>query len=235
MKSSLYSRAFGRWLIPAAVILTLAICVLGFGVDQQGFFGNLLAELSGVFISVIVALLIVDRYVKYQREQEWTKVQDFTLRSIATHLCEIVGAIFLHYPAIDYEIMTPIFEGHSKPPNPNVLRAFNNLIQELQQYELPREIAREKSESDIAIEYYDAVRWDLDQIQNVLTPRVMQSSTDQNLIDLLIEFDSAHRQLHHSIIGHQQAVTQAVFSEVISLVGSAARLYEAIYECRKEK
>ena len=144
MKSSLYSKIFGCWLIPGTVALTIIVCIVGIIVDIKGFFGNFLAELSGVFISVVVALLIVDRYVKYQKEQEWAKVQNFTLRSIAVHLCEIVGAMFLHYPDIDYEMMTPIFEGHSKPPNPNVLKSFNSLIQELERYELPYEIARKK-------------------------------------------------------------------------------------------
>jgi hypothetical protein len=70
----------------------------------------------------------------------------------------------------------------------------------------------------------------LDQIQTVLTPRVMQSSTDQELIDALIEFDDARRRLHNSIIGHKLICTQSVFPDVLSLVQSSEHLYQAL--CR---
>lgn len=90
----------------------------------------------------------------------------------------------------------------------------------------------DESPSDVAIQFYNVVRWDLDQIQDVLTPRVIESSTDQKLLDTLIEFDEARRELHHAIIAHQQVVTGGVFSNVLMLVEASINVYQAILEHR---
>jgi hypothetical protein len=168
----------------------------------------------------------VDRYVHQQRQQQWAKVQEFTLRAIAVHLCEITGSLFLHYPGIDADAAMSIFEGHTTSPNAALLQPFDRLLDAIRQ--LPSAITREKSTSDIALDYYESVQWDLDQIQSVLIPRVMQSPVEQALIDRLVEFDSARRELHHAIIAHAQAVTHSVFPHVVTLIEAARRLYQEI-------
>lgn len=64
------------------------------------------------------------------------------------------------------------------------------------------------SESDVTIDYYEGVKWDLDQTWIVLAPRIMASPADQTLIDLPVGFDDSQRELRHSIIAHQQICTQ---------------------------
>ena len=56
---------------------------------------------------------------------------------------------------------------------------------------LPNSVSREESTSDVSVRFYQALRWGLDQIRDVITPRIMQYSTDQALIDRLVEFDDA--------------------------------------------
>ena len=58
----------------------------------------------------------------------------------------------------------------------------------------------------------------------------MQNSNDQRIIEALIEFDDASRDLHNSIIVHKEVVTHDVMAHVIILFKKAQTLYEAIYE-----
>ncbi len=228
-KSSIFPRIFGRWFVPGLIGLIILTCVSGFAIDAKGFLVNLIAGLCGIFLSILLALFIVDKYMKYQKEQEWTKVNKITLNAIAIHLCEIVGSLSFHFTYMNDNLTLPFFTGRNLP-NEKTLLAFNPLLQALENLTLPIEIARHKSTSDIAVEYYEAMSWDMDQIQNVLTPRVMQNSTDQPLIDALIIFDNARRTLHHAIIVHRQVVTHGVFENVRPLIQSAEKVYQLIYE-----
>ena len=74
---------------------------------------------------------------------------------------------------------------------------------------LPNSVSREESTSDVSVRFYQALRWDLDQIRDVITPRIMQYSTDQALIDRLVEFDDASRNLNHAIIVHKEVLTHS--------------------------
>jgi hypothetical protein len=64
-----------------------------------------------------------------------------------------------------------------------------------------------ESTSDVSVRFYQALRWGLDQIRDVITPRIMQYSTDQVLIDRLVEFNDASRNLNHAIIAHKEVRT----------------------------
>jgi len=227
---SYLSDPIGKRLLTLSVLATVLSIGIGFALNPIDFSGNLLAEVAGNAVSILLGLLVVDWFLEYRRKREWSRAEAFTLKAIAVHLCEIAGSTFLHFPDMSFDAVGAIFEGHGRPPNPKTLQGFKDLVSELRSYELPMRVARRMSPSDIAIDYYDAVKWDLDQIQNVLTPRLMQGPADQALIDLLVEFDDSHRELRHSIIAHKQACTQDVFPKVISLVESAGRLYQAIYK-----
>jgi hypothetical protein len=224
---SYFSDPFGRWLIPASAILVLVASVIGFFIDAQGFLGNLLAEIAGVFVSIIVALLIVDRFVEHQKEQQWARVRKLTYGAIAAHLCDLATEMLLYFPVKDHRPMTPIIEGRDHP-NPDTITGMANLASQLCQ--LPSAVSKEKSTSDLSVEFYELIKWDLDQIRDVLTPRVIQNSNDQQIINALIEFDNARRKLHNAIIVHKQIVTHSVFPDVIELLEQTQTLYSALCE-----
>jgi hypothetical protein len=77
-------------LITLAVVLLLATLAgfLWLG-DAPGYLGNLLAELTGIVISVVIAFLLVDPFISYQREKQWKKVRQMTYRALAAHLCDL--------------------------------------------------------------------------------------------------------------------------------------------------
>jgi hypothetical protein len=232
---SLISDPIGKRFFIVLILTTTLSTIIGFVIAPchflgSDFLGNLLAEVAGNALSILVGIVIIDWFIEYRREQQWAKIRHFTFSALATHLCEITAYLFVHYPGIDCEAIQPVFAGHGQPPDTKTLSRFDGVLGELNK--LPGGLSDYdyKSTSDIAIEYYKAVRWDLDQIQNVLTPRLVQSPVDQEFKDLLIEFDSARRDLHHAIIAHQEVVIGGAFAQVISLIRSARSLYQAIYE-----
>jgi hypothetical protein len=220
-------KQFVRWLTPASVVVVVIASAVGLLIDVKGFLGNILSEIAGIFASIIIALLIVDRYIEYQKEQQWARVRNLTYAAIVGHLCDLATETLIYFPVKDHRLMTPIIEGRDRP-NPATITAMAKLASLLRQ--LSSAISNEKSTSDLAVEFYRAVKWDLDQIQNVLTPRVMQSSTDQQIINALVEFDNARRKLHNAIIVHRKIVTHSAFPAVIELLEQTQALYSAICE-----
>lgn len=216
---------FGKWL-PMVLFSFVAVFILfGFVIDKEGFPGNFLAGLAGNLIAILVGLLLIDRYLEYRRKQKWAKVRNLTLGAIAAHLCDIASNLYIYFPIRNDGSMATILKGRNWP-NHTTPAGFENLLEELRS--LPNSVSKEKSTSDIAVEFYKEVTWDLDQIQSVLTPRVIQSSGDQTLIDALVEFDDARRNLDNSIIAHKLVITHGVFQNVILLVQSAGHLYQAL-------
>lgn len=220
--------------MPVFSLLVLAvgivIVLMGFSFDKdRSFLGNIVAEIAGIFISIFISLWVVDSYLEYKRVQQWSKVEDITLNAIATHLCEIAGQIFVSFPGLDDRAFASVWNGHGQPPNDDVVQGFDEILDEMQNIGGTKDYDR-KSPSDFAIDHYKMVKWDLDQVQDVLTPRVLQSPASQTIIDSLIDFDNAHRELRHSIIADQQVVIGAAFPALVSLIRSAKRLYQAMVE-----
>ena len=223
------SKRMSSWVLPASALSVVIAAGVGLAVDAKGFLVNILAGVVSIIISFAIALAIVDRYVQHHREQQWAKVQTLTLRAIAVHLCEIVGGLFVHFPGLNDRVFQPFWEGHGNPLTTDIRESFAGVLNQLRP--LPSGITPDKSTSDIAVEYYESLKWDLDQIQNVLTPRVLQSPVQQSLIDSLVAFDQAHRELRHAMIAHQAAVTHSVFPRVISLIEAARNVYQEILKC----
>jgi hypothetical protein len=82
--------------------------------------------------------------------------------------------------------------------------------------------------SDQARTFYDKVKWELEQIQTTLTPRLLQSAADQRLVESLMQFDQANRALYSAILGHEQAGTQSAYHCVPELVDAAENLYSTL-------
>jgi len=218
---SYFSDPFGRWLILGSFFLAVVVGIGGFLVNPQGFLENLLSEATGIFAGILIALLIVDKYAEYHKERQWSRVRRLTYNSIRAHLCDLATDVIINFLS-DHRLMTPIIDGRDYP-NPKTTTAMKRMVAQLR--ELSDTVGSEKSTSDLAVEWYEEVKWDLDQIQHLLTPRVVQSSNDQQVIDSLIEFDNARRSLHNAIILHQRVVTHGVFPYVIELLERVQLLY----------
>jgi hypothetical protein len=208
-----------------SLILALIIILIGFSVDFKGYLGNILAEIAGLIISVLVALLIVDRYVESQRKQRWEKVRRLTHQALASHLSDLITEIFVYFPTADHSLMRILIAGRSCPTT-EMIKAITDLINQLRR--IPDTLNKGKSTSDVAVEYYNAVKSDINQIRHDLIPRVLQSSDEQNLIDTLIEFDDTAQELQNAIILHKRLATHSVFPNLIMLFEKVQAVYEVL-------
>jgi hypothetical protein len=108
------------------------------------------------------------------------------------------------------------------------VNAIGDVIESLRQ--VPGVATKDKSTDDIAVEYYEHVKWDLDQIRDVLMPRVVQSSNDQILIDALVELDDSRRELHNATIAHKKITVGGVVPNVVGLLDRARAVYSLLVD-----
>ncbi|MDH5186477.1 MAG: hypothetical protein OEW70_05370 [candidate division WOR-3 bacterium] len=121
-----------------------------------------MAEIAGIIIIVLVALLLVDRYTQYHREKRWEKVRKLTHRALVSHLSDLITELFIYFTLENHTPMRTVIEGRSRPTN-DTIKAINDLIIQLQNITPNTDV--EKSTSDVAVEYYNAVRWEINQIR----------------------------------------------------------------------
>jgi hypothetical protein len=115
--------------------------------------------------SVVVALSLVDRYVRRRDAEQWAKVRNVTYRAVIRHLVDLGEELLIFFPVYDDRLMLAISEGRDFPSLGTPI-AMDELATALMA--LPDCVTGEKSTSDVAAEYGEAVRWDLDQLCGVL-------------------------------------------------------------------
>jgi hypothetical protein len=119
--------------------------------------------------------------------------------------------------------MSPILSGRDEP-NPRSIDGLVALASILRAVPNPGN----NDLSDKAAVYYRENRWDLEQICVSLLSRVVEYSDEQDLIDTLIALDFVRREIHTSIVAHEQVVTGGVFVHMAELVDASANVYRAL-------
>ncbi len=180
--------------------LALLLIISGFFYDTQGFVSNILAEITGLFLGIVVAILLVDRITENQRKKKWERVRQISHRTIAHHLNNIVLELFNHFALTkDNSIITPLnntdLSDTYQKPN------LNKVIQQIKKL-----MALEQIQPESVRAYFNAIKWDIAQIRSDLMPRIIQSSDQQELIDALIEFDDLMQDLQSMLIIKRQII-----------------------------
>ncbi|MCK4394861.1 hypothetical protein KAX17_18335 [Candidatus Bipolaricaulota bacterium] len=218
---------------PLGIVATIAVLIfaisLGLGfVFPNGFAGNLLAEFAGVGLSLLVGVFVVDRLISMQRQRQWARARKFVLSGIASHLSDAMTDLLIYIPTIqNHKPMGPIIDGRSNPSK-ETIDALKDIARQMVSNRSSGD--PNKHLSDYAIEWYEHAKWDLDQIQNLLTPRAIDAQANQKLIDGLLAFDKARRDFHSAVISHRLVVTDAAYPALITLVDAAADLYSVLLE-----
>jgi len=212
--------------LPAALVISGAILFVVPPASFEGFYVNLSFALISIGINIIITVFVIDRLIKYRREQQWAKVREVTLNAILTHLCDIAAEIWIEAD-VDWSLLDGIAEGRNQlnPATPHAFETFADALAERGHRDIKNEAA-----SDVVVEFYKRFLWDLKQIQLVLTPLVITSSSDQKLIDALIEFDKAHREFCVGIRSHVLSGSQEAWPAMVRLVRCSGTLYGAILD-----
>jgi hypothetical protein len=171
-----------------------------------------LAELAGLFVGVIVAFKIVDKYKDRLNRREWSKVRRYIFEGILIDLTLIALGIYrlLPIPGISYKEFPADLKGYKEESNQlwNKLNERINIISELSEklpvngkeftveetsdgkwhvIDMPEKPGSylcidEEAINKIIDRTYKNIRPQLDEIKNIQIPRVMQSPTDTKII-----------------------------------------------------
>jgi len=105
--------------------------------DLDSFSENLAAEVIGICLTFLLALLIFDWLTIHQREQEWFKVRNLTYGTIAAILCDALSLLMIEFVIkdADNKIYPDIIDGRDKP-NDAAIKAMDKLARELNKLEM---------------------------------------------------------------------------------------------------
>jgi hypothetical protein len=203
------------------LVASLAFVVLAWVADPRALLPSLFLELASIAFTILVGFLLVDNYVEQLRREQWAGPRNYALGAIAAHVCDVASDLHVHL-GVGGHLTEAILAGRNTPSSEAVL-AFTGLAEEVAN--LANSVSAQKSTSDVAVEFYRDVKWDLDQIQTVLTPLLMHTSPDEAVIDALTRFDAARRALHNAIILHERVVTHQVMPYIVNLMQASGNLY----------
>ena len=198
----------------AAIIMTI-----GFLIDFKGYLGNILAEIAGLIIGILIAFSLLDRFTELQAKKRWEKVRELTHRSISHHLNNILLELFNHFPLSDHSSASTILVCRDQPDT-KPTEAVNNLISQINALSQQGKINVEQ-----ITQYFSAVKWNINLILHDLMPRVIESSDNQNLIDTLVEFDDIVQDLQNILIIHKRLAQQDVLPDIVPLLENIHKIY----------
>ncbi len=207
-------------LISISLILALIFIVSGFLFSTKDYAINILAELAGLFIGIIIVILLVDRLTEHQRRKRWAQVSESTHRTIGHHLNNIVLELFNHFSLCDHYAIAAIIKNRDQS-SIQMVNALNNIIAQI------KDLLQENKISNLsATDYYNAIKWDVNQIRFDLIPRVMQSSDNQNLIDALVEFDDTMQDIQTAVVMQKQFKDTNILYHIIPLIETIQNIYK---------
>ncbi len=222
-------KLFGTGSIMASLALVLVASAIGLWMDAKGFAVNLLAGVVGIFVGFVIGLLILDKYIEAKRKEQWAKVRGLTYTSIANHACDIFQEAGISFGFQPDSLMNLIGEGRDHLA-PRSMDAMESFISELSR--LPN-AQTYSGFSEQTVEFYEEVRWDLDQICEVLYPRVLDSASSEHVVEALAEFAKSRQNLRNAVYVEKRIAIGGIFPTVLQLLEKARVVYNALYEDSK--
>lgn len=192
-----------RRTLAGLVLVAAGASAGGTALGARAFANNALAELAGLALGVVVAVILADNLAEQRRRRRWQAVASGTIAAIADRLeqlrlivLELVllpeseGSEVMHersLPAALGRIATSIAEHRgewaatavdfqSAPSKP--------------QHHLHRSALGDFSSSQLLL---DAVRPEAQYVREMLAPRALELATDVVLVELLLKLETAER------------------------------------------
>lgn len=89
---------FGRRILIGTTITIIVCASVGVSNDSEGFIGNLLAELTGNALAIVVGLIVLDNYSRHQKTMNWLRAHKITLDSIQQRLTSLFYTFINYFP-----------------------------------------------------------------------------------------------------------------------------------------
>jgi len=171
----------------AAVVVAAAAMAVGFVIDAKNFAGNLLAEIAGVLIGVVLAVLIVDRAVERDRARRWNLVSEQTLSTLRFVILRAGMDVYLSLPAPRPPDADPYTRGQFGEEG-----GLTNSLGEL------AGVVRATPELDNEEELVDKLKSHLEVIRSGVLPQLLAVGTHE-LIARLSAVEAAFQDLDHTV------------------------------------
>ena len=211
------------WIIPS-IVFVVFLGLEHYLTDLKPIWQIIFNTIRGAAIAILVTFFVVNKVIEYREQQRWEKVRNTTCSQLVNQICDISA-----YCAMSYRISIRDKWGLCEdqfPPNNKTLSAFNDLIKDLNKHNINGNIPPTYNKGDYGadMKFYEHVKFNLDHIQMILTPRMIQGHGEQELVDALVDFESAGNKLRDEVF-----LNYTCFPQVVSLIEKARTVYETIY------
>jgi hypothetical protein len=169
-----------------ATLVTLAALIVGFMLDAKGFAGNLLAEVAGVLVSVLLAIFIVEKLVERERSRRWDLVSAETTTTLRFAVIRAGHHLYLRLPSPRPAAADPYTLG---------LFGENRLAGALR---LLAERIEETPDLGTGEDLVAAVRPHLELMRGGVMPQLLAIG-EHDLIARLAALESAFQELEHTV------------------------------------
>jgi len=217
-------KMYWLWIYVIPVVAIIGVLLWERSIDPKIMFQSIRSGIIGIAIAIIVTFLVVNKVIEQREQQRWEKVRNITCSQLVNNICNISASCTMFYRISIGDKWGLVKDPF--PPNNKTLSAFNDLIQDLNKHNINRNIPPTYNKGDVGadMKFYEYVKFNLDHIQMVLTPRMIQGRGEQELVDALVEFESAGNKLRDEVF-----LNYTCFPQVVSLIEKARIVYETIY------
>jgi len=183
-----------EFIIVSVLCLIIGICLttLGFSRGVSDFLPNFLAGWGQFFIELVIALTLIDRFNKSQKNQEWAKVREIHHRMLKEHLVKFLDTFCKKFNYV--EISKSLL--YKKKGFNDLTPVIDSLLKELGYVDAQDDIVYKPFFIDFYYETLDEVK----EIRSMSIPQIMCRSNDQELINVLSELDLSFIKYEDSII-----------------------------------
>ena len=165
--------------------------------------GDLLNKATYLSISLLVGAGVVNRLLEGARKEQWDEIRMMTYKSILYHICNITALTSLNLAEIEktepklFQFLRneeAIIGKDTGSPSKDIGASIILLSQLLTLAIQKRNKELDSGDPwridvDLMRRYYELVLWRLDNIRDILIPRVLMLSNNKKLCDALIRFD----------------------------------------------
>lgn len=164
-----------RWTVVAAAGVALALATAGTALDRTAFAGNVLSELLGAFVGVVVALTLIERLVRRTRQRRWEIVSGQTYATLQWVLVKASLRLYMVLPAprpVDADPFSGREVGSLATSLAALARALANYAEDVY----------EDFDTRATV---DAVEGDFEAVRQTLMPRLLALGDEPELIERL--------------------------------------------------
>lgn len=203
----------------------LGIIIIGALLDFKGFISNVSSEILGVFLGFLIAIFFLDHYQNALREKQWEKVRELTYGSLITNLSISIFNLFTFFEDTlpDIKVFRSLFMKFPQSDNAGskALMDLHNIFREA-----PTDMWLEYSRKTFT--YFEATRYHLDRISDILTPRILEFSDDKEIIDSLINFEEVQSRFQNIVSTDHEINHGASFFVLFDLIKGIHTIYSSL-------